>query len=362
MYLMDSPHKEWIQEMATRSKLANNINLMDELAQVDYDTASQKFAQYIMQLRQIMYIDLENVSKAFSVWYPLRTATEFVIDFETQYGKLSSYVYKLIPEIENKIASNRFKYPFEDIVITFKTSRGYLPYFISVFKMLEMYKNKDKKLEPIYLIKLCATKGLVKSDTTPVFSEFQYIKSLYPRVIINCKPFSNCGNRVSRNIASFLPSGELLKPQDSFCFTSWTYADSCPHTVPSPIPFIPEGVTYAKDCHYIASIVTFVLDMFNSKRIIDITPESRDGVSQRTNKNKQSTVQSNKRSRVLFITTIGKRYNSTGTGATHKNHKSPVEHVRRAHYRRLKNGRVIPVKQAVVNKGSLDKPTYIITD
>lgn len=40
------------------------------------------------------------------------------------------------------------------------------------------------------------------------------------------------------------------------------------------------------------------------------------------------------------------------TGSKHLHHKEPVEHIRKEHLRHMKSGKVVKVRQSVVNKGN----------
>lgn len=356
-----SPHKRWQDEIAMHCGIHRDKELMNTLKQESYSNALTSFLEWLSLQKGRDTVEMYGLLNHFSIWYPLATSTQFIIDLDTQYSKIEGYMDKLIPEIENKTASSHFRYPFEDIVITPQFGGKYLQAFISVYKMVERYKNRNGEFEDIYTIKFCGVSETDGSVKCPVYFEFQYINSLFPRINIKCENFPNCPNRVTRRLKGYLEDGRLYDYPDDTCFKSWKTCQYCPERQGAKFLIIPQNIPYAKQCYYIFGIVCFVLDKFNNRRTIDITPKHR-GKGALTGAGSTSQEQGSTRNRVLTITSTRVKSTSTATGEQHGTHKSPVEHVRREHLRRLPSGKVVKVKQAVVNKGSLHKPSYLISD
>lgn len=357
-----APHKSWIQTMEVEAYINRMYNMADTLSALDYKESIKVYTAELEKLK-IKDIDSLKASSAYTLWHPLVNATEFIVDLDTQENKMNNFMDKITDEIKDKSIIQRFKYPFEDIVITFQKNKKYCPYFITVFKMYEKYNNKRGEKEDILLIKLCITKGetniKLMESRLPVLFEFQYIKGLFNKLIISCKSLSKtCKNHVKPKF-NITFGEEDAADIDYMCLKSWNTCESCPHSNTSIVDFIPSGLRFARQMYEIFKVVCFVLDRYANRNAIEIIKSTSGHKEERriTNTNKEY-----KEQRIIKITTISNKYEQTGNGTKHGHHESPVEHIRRGHYRKLSSGRIVEVRESIVNKGNTKKPIYKITE
>lgn len=319
-----------------RMNLGNIFNAMDD----DFNSYKDNYVKEIMRMdmRKIFRSEQEamtNIDRLKSMLdhlWALENGNIFVMDFER------AMRVPIITDIADYDLS-----AIEDAYLNFTVNKNGKRVNTSVYMSI-LEGVEDITTSRYNNMK---THSLVVGDVTRSTIEYEvhFTKELYPRLLKLSEPekCSGCNQRINIELNGNDPIARvdacLMRRQRDTCYV-------LRHQL-NPLLGI--------------SIFCYIATMFknrktlnrkNSRHIKDYNSTGNiDVVARRTEKRVDEAVPL-----LLYAKEEGKRY-KTKRGSKHSYHQSPREHIRREHTRTLKSGKVVKVKQSVVNKGN-NKTVY----
>ena len=366
-YIMDSkyfkwgevdtiPSREWkrrlhkeLSEIIESLKMPQLYELLD---MTDYYEILIKMVELMDgfgRLSSDEKIALSDFEMKLSVYFALNDAYEVVVNDEVKqdwFKKDENFGF-------NFEKLKHFRIPCEGIIILFKKGNKYSNRFLHCFKMLETYKRGDIESE-IILMKHC---GIMETGKNKydfgILSEYTVIPELLPRIFASCNYLNNgCKHGIVIDLRSRVVNKikGAINLTDLYCIRSPRTLDFCQDTNENML------LAYSS-----LSIVDRVVDYLTNRKIIDKSTGELRERSERVMGDKQVR-KGIKKDLFIDLSAPIVRQKSTVKGQSkgHK-HASPREHIRRAHYRLLKSGKVVRVRSTIVNKGKTDKVSYTIS-
>lgn len=254
-----------------------------------------------------------------------------------------------------------FKLPFDEIIITAKNEDNkYCPFFLQAFSLDEDWIDpKDSSRHKVYCLKMMGKSKPFRSldgllSEHRAFTETLIIPSRLPRIYFPSYSDSiclNCKLATNTDIFDHLDSPVTTRGA-KYCFKNMRTMDICKNMAHGI------NITYAR------------YGVFNFLRLNEIvnklykSPKKIERIQERARELKGdsfSDTQKEEKGR-HYIEIKDNRYTYVMPKETKEScgtHAKPVEHRRNSHERRLKNGKVITVRETIINKGE-KKPIYII--
>lgn len=278
-----------------------------------------------------------------------------------------------LPRITKEDVSNINFDAITNSIITFsrKEAEGtkYLPLYLDYFDTDYLKAAADSR-EPIYRFRVHG--GNVESKSYDVIERYNlaFVTSKLPTV------FREGNNETLTNIC------ELCKECNKRHFES-EYTFDIPYRGLEQTPVCHLSGRRQSECNCFSykelgagdalAVIAYISKVYeNRKRLIN---KSAVDIAEYRNKGKvrlmcnSKIVEETDNEQYRIVSLIEyTRQEELGTGKysirsniNHRNHSSPVEHIRKSHFRHYKSGKVVEVKQTVINKGKGTQTIYKVT-
>jgi hypothetical protein len=270
--------------------------------------------------------DLTSYCMAVDIYKTYEGAQEFYLSYDNV-AKIKDKAYDLREYLLKEDLKSMKIPPFENMIINLEGENSYYHNHNIQFYLLE---GIDYKGENIYSIK--------------VFDGWKFVLDAYivisklPRVFIFCDKLDVCEvGKVSNIVGDFRPC----------CLRTFSNCDLCPKKA--------GGINFATVAVNSVVVVYEVFKMFYKKpsfvyRVVkSIRGDKSDSEYERSKRRESNIIKINSKRYVYISSDDMERERIT--------RESPCEHVRKEHKRVYKNGKVVVVKESVINRG---KGTKII--
>jgi hypothetical protein len=272
-------------------------------------------------------MDLTNYILAYDQLRTYEGAQEFHITFKT-----FSKIHEMLSDLENYPSTTNFKdmkIPFENMLFTVEgTTEPYGFINFQCFKVEDVKLTQKGEKKDIYTVK-------VFSDINFQMDAY-FVVDLLPRVFLYCEHCKTENGCLNAN-----PNTLLFEEKRITCLKNHRTCLSCSN--------VQEGLPYASVGVKAVFMIYEVLKMFYKKpsfvyKVLKSIQGDKHSTTQERNKRKESNV----------ITLTDKRYVYLSHDKVRENiikRNSPCEHLRKAHERKLKDGRIIKIKELTISKG-----------
>jgi hypothetical protein len=292
-----------------------------------------------MGLSETEFNDLFHLTQASDIYETFNGAQEFVLG-----DNFNKQISDKMATLDNYrgVDFSDMKIPFENNIITIESDDGFSPFNLQVY-LLDGALYKDTEL--VYTLK-------VFMGTTWIL-DAHFVISKLPRVWISCD-VESCTYRTSSEIFSNSPN------KLPYCLKSLNSCQSCPFPTKPDLKFS-RAVLAVKSMIFFYEVMRRFYKNPNfvyrtSKRLVG--NHSKDSLKRNTPKEVKNTIDSG------YIKLTDTRYvyvnKEPSTPRNNpSNRTSPCEHLRKSHFRRLKNGKIIKVESSIVNSGKPKKKIKI---
>lgn len=346
MILDKAPYKYWIDQVENemlqvikKAKLKLCLNDLKEFCTHDFSYINKLFKSKIKQCSEACddnsALALSELYNKVSIYYTLINAYEFRV-FEP---------FDMF-NIDLDVKDIPFSLPFPEVLVTFYIPNiGYKPIFVSIVELEEKFRYKDKDCRA-YKLKV-GMYEIGKGSMTAY--EMFYIEEFSPRILIACNNLHICEHcnpiDMSKKLTLngvFACDYNAIVYRDEACLKGRSTLHSCLYGVS-------ETKTVAEECDELIKFTLYLIKSFSRNTIkretsISSKTRARGNVSKPKVDDREHIIDLNK---PLFRYQVVKK----SSYLNRVKHSSPREHIRKAHDRHLKSGKVVKVKQAVVNRG-----------
>lgn len=381
--MKESPHKKWVEE------LYNVIEEVSSAIGFEMEAFVKKVTNAVPEseiIERLMNIDMpkEKVVTAIHAANVLITLVN-VPEIYTR-CKIHDYIIKEYNNtfsngITNELIKNladKIKIPFPEFVITFEKMDGdkYSEIFYSIFENTEKYVYYGKTY-PIYTIKELQY-NTEEKDHLKLINEFIITPPMLPRVYINCMNVYDCPYAVRANPFKKSNYAELIKSiglDNDMCQKTHRTHNLCKSYIFDYKTLSRKILEERQELFFDKLIVNnsqtkaersiesllkifLMLKRFSRIRMNHQNKDVHNAWKSYLNNDKMTHFNEGN---IIYLTEKSYRYIKTEPrGELGYTRESPCEHYRRAHYRKLKNGKIVFVKATTVCAGNKKSIKYVL--